>query len=236
MSWQALADAAKYPAASAAEKLMLLAYADRHNEETGSAYPSIDWLCQFSSLNRKTVISAIAKLEAAGVLTDTGERMGRTKQIKVYRLNLEQSQKRAASTVPKTEQSRKRNSTDFSRKESRKRDTDTVREPVGSEPKGSSPRAWSLPVGVSLQVWTDFLTNRKRKRLPNTDTAWKAFNDDLHRVSSQTGIPPPKLIERCAAKGWGAIYDPRDNRYERTDNNPTASAVHRVLASQQPHG
>src|SRR5579884_3466620 len=33
-----------------------------------------------------------------------------------------------------------------------------------SEPKGSSPRAWALPVGVSLQVWTDLLSNRKRKR------------------------------------------------------------------------
>ena len=81
-----------------------------------------------------------------------------------------------------------------------------------SEPDGSSPqpRAWALPVGVSLQVWNDLMTNRKRKRLPNTETAWKAFNDDLRRVSAQTGIPPPKLIEMCTAKGWGAIYDPRD--------------------------
>jgi hypothetical protein len=83
-----------------------------------------------------------------------------------------------------------------------------------SEAKASlpQPRPWSLPVGVSLQVWTDFLTNRKRKRFPNTPTAWKSFTDDLVRVSLQTGIPPPKLIEQCTAKGWGAIYDPRDNR------------------------
>jgi hypothetical protein len=85
---------------------------------------------------------------------------------------------------------------------------------------------------VSLQVWTDLLKNRaKRKRLPNTDTAWKAFLDDLARVSLQTGIPPPQLIERCTAKGWGAIYDPRQDErkqgYERPDN-PTAIAVQRV--------
>jgi hypothetical protein len=80
-----------------------------------------------------------------------------------------------------------------------------------SEAEASShqPRPWALPVGVSLQVWTDFLANRKRKRLGTTPTAWKAFNDDLKRISSQTGIPPPKLIEMCTAKGWGAIYDPR---------------------------
>jgi hypothetical protein len=87
---------------------------------------------------------------------------------------------------------------------------ETETETDSSEPKGSSPRAWALPAGVSLQVWTDFLTNRKRKRLPNTPTAWKSFTDDLARVSAQTGIPPPKLIEMCTAKGWGAIYDPRE--------------------------
>jgi hypothetical protein len=89
-----------------------------------------------------------------------------------------------------------------------------------SEPDGSSPepRPWALPVGVSLQVWDDFLTNRRRKRLPNTETAWKGFNDDLKRVSAQTGIPPPKLITQCTAKGWGAIYDPKDEpNVRRTD-------------------
>lgn len=91
----------------------------------------------------------------------------------------------------------------------------TPREASEAEASLPHPRPWVLPVGVSLQVWTDFLSNRKRKRLGNTPTAWKSFQDDLRRVSAQTGIPPPKLIEMCAAKGWGAIYDPRDNRDEQ---------------------
>ena len=107
-----------------------------------------------------------------------------------------------------------------------------------SEPDGSSPqpRPWALPVGVSFQVWSDLMTNRKRKRLPNTVTAWKAFCDDLARVSLQTGIPPPKLIERCAAKGWGAIYDPtKDQRNERSDRDPTTVALERLIGNVGPH-
>lgn len=100
-----------------------------------------------------------------------------------------------------------------------------------SEPKGSSPRPWACPVGVGNQVWADLLSNRKRKRAGNTHTAWKKFQDDLARVSLQTGIPPPKLIEHAAASGWAGIYDPRDNRHERSDANPTATALARVQAA-----
>jgi hypothetical protein len=110
--------------------------------------------------------------------------------------------------------------------------TEQVREEVkkiSSEPKGSSPRPWDCPVGVDRQVWDDFLENRKRKKLGKTATAWKSFNGDLSRVAAQTGIPPPTLIEKCTAKGWGAIYDPRDNRNERADNNPLQSAVQRII-------
>jgi hypothetical protein len=114
-------------------------------------------------------------------------------------------------------------------------ETETETKTEVSEPKGSSPRAWALPVGVSLQVWTDLLANRKRKRLSNTPTAWKAFNDDLARVSNQTGIPPPRLIELCTAKGWGAIYDPRDQRHERPNTNPLGEAVGRILGSGSAH-
>lgn len=116
-----------------------------------------------------------------------------------------------------------------------------------SEAEASShqQRAWALPVGVSLQVWTDFKKNRSKKRLPNTDTAWKAFLDDLSRVSVQTGIPPPQLIERCVAKGWGAIYDPR-TEHERPNTlgrnqpndglSPTTRAALKVFGAPGASG
>ena len=80
------------------------------------------------------------------------------------------------------------------------------------------------------QVWEDLKGNRKRKRLGFSDTAWKKFNTDLAGMSAQTGIPPPILIEQCTAKGWGAIYDPRDQRDERP-NDPTSAALQRIIGS-----
>jgi hypothetical protein len=103
-----------------------------------------------------------------------------------------------------------------------------------SEAKASSPQPWALPVGVSLQVWTDFLSNRKRKRLGQTPSAWKTFNDDLARVSAQTGIPPPKLIELCTGKGWGGIYDPREQNHEQRSiprARPNLTDLHRAATA-----
>jgi len=100
---------------------------------------------------------------------------------------------------------------------------------ISSVSKDTSPRPWVCPVGVESQVWKDLLDNRKRRRLGTSATAWKKFQADLVTVSAQTGIPPPQLIERCTAKGWGAIYDPRDQRNERPDTNPLQSAVERII-------
>jgi hypothetical protein len=82
-------------------------------------------------------------------------------------------------------------------KGSNERDNLTSKEGLPQEDKSSSPQPWALPVGVSLQVWTDLKSNRKRKRLPNTPTAWKKFQADLAETSAQTGIPPPQLIENA---------------------------------------
>jgi len=124
MSWAALAWASKTRVERASEKLILIALCDRHNDETGFAYPSINWLCEFSSLNRKTVISALDRLEACGLIADSGKRVGSTKQVKVYTVNV-------------GKESQNRNSSEIGRKQSQKRDTEPVSN-LSSEAKASS--------------------------------------------------------------------------------------------------
>ena len=159
---------------------------------------------------------------------------------------LEAGEKRGDPTA--AERKRRQRANEKSRRDSHgvtpPNDIDILTPHEVSEAEASSPQPWALPVGVSLQVWTDLKANRKRKRLPNTPTAWKAFCDDLSRVSLQTGIPPPKLIELCAAKGWGAIYDPRAENDRRTNSmgrnqsadglSPTTRAALSVFGSTDP--
>lgn len=206
MSFAALAAVSKMHFGSAAEKLIALAYADRHNEETGCAYPSLAWLGEFSSLNRKTVIAVVARLEAIGLLSDSGNREGRTGQIKVYRVNLE--------TVPKTEPTQKRNSSDFSRKESQKRDTDTVKEPVGSEAKASSPKH-ALPDWIGLEVWSDFKAMRKAMRnVPFKAGAEKRVIAKVEKLRSE-GHDPEKLLDKAVERGWRTVFGDEDTKTER---------------------
>lgn len=232
MSFAALAIISKMHMDSAAEKLIALGYADRHNEEDGCAYPSLGWLCEFSSLNRKTVIAVVAKLEASGLLTDTGDRQGKTGQIKVYRINLE--------TVPKTEQFQKRNSSTFSAKESQKRDTDTIREPIASEAKASSakrPRKadrFPPPQDVPPEVWADFLNSPKRRKAGMSATAYAGIVNNLV-VLAEHGFPPGEMVALAVERGWTTVkldwvLNERTQRNERS-NNPLRDAVSRIVAN-----
>ena len=72
----------------ASRKLLLLALADFANE-AGEAYPSIQTLMRKTEQNRKTIRRHVTELMTAGILSDTGERVGRTKQIIKYQIHLE---------------------------------------------------------------------------------------------------------------------------------------------------
>ena len=148
MSWEAQAWAAKQKTGSSSRKLLLIylaSFADANHE----CWPSQKRIAEETEMDRKTVIDALAALEDGmfPLIEDTGKRKGRTKQVKVYRLAsfyAENARKDPdAETVPKTEQSRKRNSSGIPKKRSQKRDTEPSKEPhTPSTPKGvGSPRS-----------------------------------------------------------------------------------------------
>ncbi len=68
-----------------AVKIVLVSMADRAGEDH-ICYPSIARLELDTELNRKTILNALRYLEELGLIKDTGDRKGRTKKVKVYRL------------------------------------------------------------------------------------------------------------------------------------------------------
>jgi len=223
MSWETQSWAARQRPGSAAAKLVLLGLASCA-DANHCAYPSIDWLCEFSDLNRKTVISALQRLESGllPLVRDTGERRGRTKQVKVYRLSADEGvsadKDTKNGTVPKTEQSQKRNSTVFSRKESQKRDTEPVREPSSSETKVSSENSQSEPEKVLpehvVEAWND---TAERCGLPRVrslnDTRARHLRTMIRRRSIDEIAEALRAIERCRwmhgenDRGWRVDFD-----------------------------
>lgn len=74
--------------------------------------------------------------------------------------------------------------------------------PNTSEPEGSdTPRrraALPMPDGVSETVWSDFLSIRKAKRAPLTQTALEA----IQREADKAGLSLQQALQVCCARGW----------------------------------
>ncbi|EET3470354.1 DnaT-like ssDNA-binding domain-containing protein [Escherichia coli] len=72
---------------SSSLKLILLSMADRA-DEYNLCYPSIERLVKDTCLNKKTVQSGLISLMKMGLISDTGERKGATKRVRVFSLNI----------------------------------------------------------------------------------------------------------------------------------------------------
>ena len=106
-----------------------------------------------------------------------------------------------------------------------------------------APKLWSCPPGVLAPHWRDFLANRKRKNLTNSETAYLGQLKLLDRFACDEW-PPGRLVEKAAEKGWGTIVDPSEYEIPRNGNRPANNprptvgspmlAGLQLLRSQQP--
>jgi hypothetical protein len=216
MSFDALAWAARCNPGSPAKKLVLLSLAECAGREDCEAFPSIKAIAEFSSLNRKTIIAALDALEASGFIVDTGSKRGRTGQIKVYRLTLE--------TIPKTEPFQKRNSSVSSAKESQKRDTELVREPVSNK----KARAQSLSSDWQPQPFIDGQCKQVVASWSSTDLAAQVEHFTSHHQAKGSTF----VDWQAAWRTW--VLNSRKWATTRTPapSNDAGSLVKQILARQ----
>lgn len=90
MSIHALAWALAIDTGSPSRKAVLLALADRYNENEAAAWPSVGWIARVTELHPSTVRRAIADLLDAGLLETSGwAGMRPDRMTKRYRLRME---------------------------------------------------------------------------------------------------------------------------------------------------
>ena len=73
---------------SVSERIVLVALSDYAHPDTCECHPSISALEEKTCLERKTIFRTLGRLKEAGLIEDTGQRIGRTKQIAVYRVKV----------------------------------------------------------------------------------------------------------------------------------------------------
>jgi hypothetical protein len=220
MSSEALAWAFKSDVKPSSVKFTLVALCECANYQTGKIFPSIKHLCQITGQDRKTVISNIGKLVSDGWISETGERVGRTGQIKVYQANIV--------TVPKTEQYQERNSSTFPVKQSQKRDTEPSMKPSINIDKVV------LPDWLPMDAWNGWVEMRKQRKRPLTDRATARAINKLDAIRSK-GHDIEDLLDRSTINGWLDIYEPKGKTNAGNSQQaaePTNPMVRAVLASQ----
>lgn len=194
-------------------KFLLVALANNAMAETGLAWPSIDYLANATGMDRKTVVSNLANLRDQGLITDTGKRVGATKQIPVYRLNMpgigpvpspsaepSKEAQKGNSTKGGTVPVLAGNSTEIPLEQYQKRDTEpsgTVTEP--SKKKNTRKRdPIPRPDDVADEVWDAFKELRKAKRAPLTALAIA----ELRREADKAGWTLDRALRQCCKRGW----------------------------------
>lgn len=197
MSSEALAWAFRQDIKPSGLKFTLVAMCECANYRTGLIFASIAHLTEITGQDRKAIIANTAELEKRGYITDTGERTGRTNQVKVYSAGI--------GTVPKTEQSPKRNRSVSSPKEYRKRDTEPSLEP--STP--SIPNGIDAPPAGGGEADPEFELEAESAAQPlNPDHIVEAWNGLASRLGKpQVRALTPERRQRLRARIAGYSLD-----------------------------
>ena len=209
MSVEAITWALKQPVKHSSTKFVLVALANCADGATLRAWPSVAYLCEATSQDRKTVLANLKRLIDTGFIQDTGARMGGTKSVVVYQISStengtpKQSQERDSSNkqaVPFFPAS----STVFPQKQSQnsaeavpKTGHGTVRNRQLTVKEPNTELLSQLPAPLV----SDFLQNRKAKKHPLTQTAV----DGLQREADKAGLSLEDAVRLCCEYGWGSF-------------------------------
>lgn len=219
MSVEAITWALSMPIRHSSAKFVLVALANCADADM-LAWPSVAYLCDATSQDRKTVLANLERLRDIGLIEDTGKRKGETGRVVIYRINrtetgaVKQSQKRNDSEsgiVPKFPI----NSTEIPEKQSQishvivpKTGRGTVRNRHRTV-KEPSTRAREVepPDWLPATAWAEW---RKFRGAKFTQAAERLSLRTLGRLRD-SGHDPTAVIEQSIERGWTGLFELRQN-------------------------
>lgn len=212
------------------DKFVLVTLAWHKNEQTGKCCPSIPLLMSETGMSRDFIRDALKRLTAAGLIKVSRTPGGRTDYLLVegsndYRVPTTTGEQllpgegsngyrgRGVTATPNMEVNKELNKegenplpppSPAAKREAQTHRFSLSEIPDASKEKTRTHQAFKPPeLGVELteSAFRDWMTVRKAKHSPLTETAWKHFKAQVLR--SELSIQ--QAVELCAAKGWISI-------------------------------
>lgn len=175
----------------ASSKSVLVALAEHANKDL-LAWPSIAHLVELTEANRKTIINALSHLQESGFISDSGVRKGITGQVIAYKVHADQEKSTESGTgvtVPKAElflHNNNPNSTDFTRKESQKRDTEPFFNPKEKDTYQNDTPPKKKNSAAALTVNPDDVKNAFNEMLPSLPAVMKLSDARKKSVAARS--------------------------------------------------
>ena len=183
MSVDATRWAWRAPVKNATQRLILLSLADRAGEHH-TCYPSNKRLAEDTMLNLKTVQKSVCELIELGLIADTGEREGHTKQVRVLQLIGVDSRecnepKNGLGNLP----------------------IEPINESINintAKPAKFSFANELKKLGADNQMINDWMLVRKNKKASNSETSFKNFMTQVEKSK----LPLNTILEICIVRDW----------------------------------
>lgn len=223
MSIEYLNAAFKADIKNSSDKFVMVAMSDYANEN-GEAYPSVETLSNKTALDRKTIIKCLHSLSGLSLLSDTGERKGKTKKVVVYQIHLNRLR---AIEIQKSCNSPKNG---------------TVNDIVGNSPRFgtiNSPKNGTVKAVKQSQIWDSepsVILNHQREPSSTVQTRQNSI------TTGTQSAPPAKAGGECGGaalaksllseEGKGSVNLERNPHYPQE----LASHVNEKLPKSRKNG
>ncbi|MHB7670886.1 helix-turn-helix domain-containing protein [Providencia stuartii] len=198
----------------APQKILILSLADRA-DEYHCCYPSIQRLVKDTGLDKKTISKWINLMIEDGLISDTGERKGPTKRVRVLRLNIdaEYTQKRddtEKGNVPKNGSLNvpKNGSLNVPKNGSQNQSLETNNEP---KKKGFDAKKESIPDWLDREIWFNWIDYRNEIKKPFKTKKTFELQVKFLLECLEEGYSPEEIINQSIANGWQGLFKPKNN-------------------------